>query len=98
MPKCPTTKTMTSMDRVVEAIMIYREQYNDGLLARGEAVNGMMAKLVELRGRDLLECRRVVQTYGLDGNDFRDFCYDEDNKEEDEEGLSLEEQDELVGA
>lgn len=72
--KCPTTKTMLNMGRVLDAIDVYNVQYKDGLLARGEAVEGMIRCLEELKHRDLEECRLAIEAYGVGINQFAELC------------------------
>ena len=71
--KSACSKTMLSMDRVFDALYELREQYNDGLLHRGEAVLTMMGKLEELAERDLIEAKHTAEAYGHDANGFCKF-------------------------
>ena len=81
MSKNACTKTMCNMDRVFDAMAEYRQQYEDGLLARGEAVNNMIGKLEELANHDLKDAKSTVQSYGLDSSAFASFMLRDDEKE-----------------
>ncbi len=70
MAKSACTKKMINPDRVMEAISEMFQQYNDGLIMRGEFVRGSMAKLEELVENDLHDARRTILSYGYDQESF----------------------------
>ncbi len=75
------SKIMCSMSRVFDAMNETRQQHDDGLLHRGEAVQMMMGKLQELAVWDLREARMTVEAYNLDGK-FDAYCEDDRTAEE----------------
>ena len=72
---------MNTVDDFLKETAIHSEHYSDGLICKGEFVRHCLSNLHILMDYDLGEAKRVVEGYGLGGNEFSTWMHEQAGKE-----------------
>ena len=72
---------MNTVDDFLKETATQSEHYSNGLINKGEFVRQCMESLHKLMDYDLGEAKRVVEGYGLGGQEFSTWMHEQAGKE-----------------